>query len=297
LKKEGFDLTLDGSLDDYLSCEITFDRKKSMAWIHQPHLITKLSEKFGKYTKDLQTYRTPGTPGLGTLRSPSTIVCVEMLLYLVKYSRPDIANAVRELLKVLDSPSPKAYKEMLRVVKFVLDTKNLAIKVAPTHLVNDEWNLVAYSDSDFGGDKESKISVGGFIIYCMEVPISWKSKGQKSVALSSSEAEYVALSEAAKDIKFIYQVLISLNFMVKLPIIVNVDNLGAIFMSENVSVSTRTKHVDIRYRFVQEFVLDGFLKIIFVRTKMNDADIFTKNLGEDLYNCHSRKMITEKGKN
>ena len=81
----------------------------------------------------------------------------------------------------------------------------------------------------------------------MEVPVSWKSKGQKSVALSSSEAEYVALSEAAKDIKFIYQVLISLNFMVKLPIIVNVDNLGAIFMSENVSVSTRTKHVDIRY--------------------------------------------------
>ena len=67
-------------------------------------------------------------------------------------------------------------------------------------------------------------------------------------------------------------------------------------MSENVSVSTRTKHVDIRYRFVQEFVLDGFLKIIFVRTKMNDADIFTNNLGGDLYYCHSRKMITEKGK-
>ena len=67
-------------------------------------------------------------------------------------------------------------------------------------------------------------------------------------------------------------------------------------MSENVSVSTRTKHVDIRYRFVQEFVLDGFSKIIFVRTKMNDADIFTKNLGGDLYNWHSRKMKTEKGK-
>ena len=67
-------------------------------------------------------------------------------------------------------------------------------------------------------------------------------------------------------------------------------------MSENVSVSTRTKHVDIRYRFVQEFVLDGFLKIIFVRTKMNDADIFTKNLGGELYNFHSSKMISEKGK-
>ena len=104
------------------------------------------------------------------------------------------------------------------------------------------------------------------------------------------------LSEAGREVKFIYNVLISLNFSVTLPIIVNVDNLGTILMSENVSVSTRTKHVDIRYRFVQEFVLDGFLKIIFVRTKMNDADIFTNNLGGDLYYCHSRKMITEKGK-
>ena len=105
------------------------------------------------------------------------------------------------------------------------------------------------------------------------------------------------ISEAAKEIKFIYQVLISIGFKVKLPIIVYVDNLGTIFMSENVSVSNRTKHVDIRYRFVQEFVLDGFIKIVFVRTKNKDADIFTKNLVGDLYNCHSRKMITEKGKN
>ena len=68
-------------------------------------------------------------------------------------------------------------------------------------------------------------------------------------------------------------------------------------MSENASVSTRTKQVDIRYRFVQKFALDGFLKIIFVRTKMNDADIFTKDLGGDLCNFRPRKMITEKGKN
>jgi len=156
---------------------------------------------------------------------------------------------------------------------------------------------VEFSDSDFGGDKETRISVAGFIIYLMGVPIRCRSKGQKSVVLSSSEAEYVALSEAAREVKFIYQVLISLNFTVKLPIFVNLENLGAIFMSENVSISTKTKHVDIRYGFVQEFVLDGFLKINFVRTKMNDADIFTKNLRWDLYNCHSRKMITEKGKN
>ena len=67
------------------------------------------------------------------------------------------------------------------------------------------------------------------------------------------------MSEAAREVEFVYQILISLNFKVKLPTIANVDNSRAIFISDNVSVSTRTKHVDIRYRFVQEFVLDGFL--------------------------------------
>ena len=117
----------------------------------------------------------------------------------------------------------------------------------------------------------------------------------KSVALSSGEAEYVALSEAAKEVKFIYQVLRSMGVKVKLPIIVRVDNIGAIFMAENVAVSQRTKHVDVRYRFVQEFVMDGFLKIIFVRTGDNDADIFTKNLGGDLHEKHRDKMVIPKG--
>ena len=130
----------------------------------------------------------------------------------------------------------------------------------------------------------------------MGVPISWRSKGQKSVTLSSSEAEYVALSEAAKVIKFVYQLLTGMGMNVKLPIAVRVDNLGAVFMSENVSVSQRTKHIDICYRFVQEFVLDRFIKVIFVKTENNILIFFTKNLGGDLHERHSKKMIVEKGK-
>lgn len=87
-----------------------------------------------------------------------------MFLCLVNYSRPDLANAVRELPKALDSLSPAAYKEMLRVIKFVIDTKKQGIKVAPTLLINDECNIVGFSDSNFDGDKETRISVAGFII-------------------------------------------------------------------------------------------------------------------------------------
>jgi hypothetical protein len=80
-----------------------------------------------------------------------------------------------------------------------------------------------------------------------------------------------------------------------LPIIVRVDNNGVIFiMSENLAVSQCTKQVDIRYKFVNEFVEDGFLRIIFVRSKNNDADMFTKNLKGELHEKHSKKMIGEK---
>ena len=112
--------------------------------------------------------------------------------------------------------------------------------------------------------------------------------------LSSSEAEYVALSEAAKDIKFVYQLLRSIGIEVTLPITVRVDNVGAIFMSENTSTSGRTKHVDIRYRYVNEMVLDGFLKIVFVKTKENVADIFTKNVTSDVYRTLVKNFLSER---
>ena len=117
----------------------------------------------------------------------------------------------------------------------------------------------------------------------------------RSVTLSSSEAEYVALAEAAKEVKFVYQVLLSMGMKIKTPIIVRVDNVGAIFMAENVAVSQRTKHIDVKYRFVQEFVMDGFLRIIFVRTAENHADIFTKNVSGDLHDKHCANLIGKKG--
>ena len=145
---------------------------------------------------------------------------VGMLLYLVKHTRPDIANAVRELSKCLDNTSPAAYKELLKVIKYVLDTKNLALKVELSNLNNEEWEMVMYLYSDYARDKETRTIVPGYIAYLMGVPISWKNKSQKSVTLSSSEAEFVAMSEAAKEVKFVYQVLKSMGRSVKLPIII-----------------------------------------------------------------------------
>jgi hypothetical protein len=109
------------------------------------------------------------------------------------------------------------------------------------------------------------VSVTGFIIYLLNIPICWRSKSQKGVTLSSTEAEYVAISEATKELIFIYYLLGDLHINVNLPIVVKTDNIGAIFMSENVSTRFRTRHVDARYNFVREFNEDGFIKIEFVR--------------------------------
>jgi hypothetical protein len=158
----------------------------------------------------------------------------------------------------------------------------------------DDWDIVINTDSDYGGDKESRISVTGYIVYLLGVPICWKSKSQISVTLSSSEAEFVSLSEGAKEIKFIAQVLITMGITLKLPVIVCVDNVGAIFMAENVTTTGRTKHVDSRYHYVQEFVEDGFVKIIFVCTAENYSDQFTKNVTGNIYEAHVKTFLGSK---
>jgi hypothetical protein len=136
--------------------------------------------------------------------------------------------------------------------------------------------LVSYSDSDWAGNPETRISVTGFIIYLLVAPICWRSKGQKGETLSSSKSEYIAISEVVKDIRFIYFLLKGMGVDVKLPIVVRCDNVGAIFIAENSSSGIRTCHIDTRYHFIREHVEDGLIKIVFVKSSINDADIFRK---------------------
>jgi hypothetical protein len=127
------------------------------------------------------------------------------------------------------------------------------------------------------------VSVTGFIIYLLNVPICWRSKSQKGVTLSSTEAEYVAISEAIKELKFIYYLLNELHIKVKLPIVVKRTSLEQFYIRK----CFRTRHVDTRYHFVREFFEDGFIKIEFVRSVENDAELFTKNINQELYAKHT----------
>ena len=217
-----------------------------------------MQEQFGDKIDSKSTFGTPGTPSFRILRSLELVEYVDkakqskkgngvgMLLYLVKHTRPDITNCTQELLKVRGKAMTSADKEMMRIIKFVLDTQDYGLRFEPDAVIDNKWTLTIYTDSDYAGDKETQISLTGYILFFMGVPLTWKSKSQRRVTLSSSEAEYVVLSEAAKEIKFIYQLLQSISVKIELPITVKVDNIGAIFMSKNALTSGQTKHVDVQ---------------------------------------------------
>ena len=273
-----------------------------MAWITQSTLLKKVEQKFGPLITTMKNYnyKTPGTPGRGIIRpndDENSLSVADQKLYrsgigtLLQFStktRPDLANPVRELSKCMDRGTPAAFKEMLRVICYLLQTKNHGFKIAPTlnHPSKIDWTLKLFSDSDWGADIKTRRSVTGFVILLNNTPIMWRSQTQRTVALSSTEAEYYAMADAVKEIKFILQVLESLHISVEKPIIVHIDNVGAIFVAENASATKHTRHIDARYHFVREFIIDGHIKVIFVMSKNNIADMFTKNVTSEILEEH-----------
>ena len=104
----------------------------------------------------------------------------------------------------------------------------------------------------------------------------------------------MAISEVSTEILFLKGLLEFLGLEIEYPIQVHVDNIGAIYLTKNATSSNRTKHVDTRYHFVREYVDNGTLKIIYVQSKDNDADVMTKNLGDKDFNCHTTKSCWDK---
>jgi hypothetical protein len=308
LKQTEFTFTVERNLADYLSCEIRQDAQRKNAWVGQPHMVKKIEKTFAEEIKGLHTYQTPGTPGFKVVKPKQgeTILPpdlqsryrtgVGMLMYLIKHSRPDIMNACRELTKVLGNCTVAAYKEMLRCAKFVCDTKTKGLKVSPTIENKDgPWKLEVFSDSDWAGNPDDRKSVRCLIVFLNGVPICWRSRSQKVVSLSSSEAEFYACAEAVREVPFITQILLFLGVTVELPVKVWIDNVGAIFMTENKSSSARTRHMDTRFWYVHQLQEEhGLIKVHFVRTKDNVSDIGTKNVTTDVYKAHEGKLVTSR---
>ena len=122
--------------------------------------------------------------------------------------------------------------------------------------------------------------------------IHWGSRAQKNVTLSSTEAEYLAIANVCKEIMSIKQILQFLNVPLSFPIIVNVDNIGDIFMTDNEG-SKGTRHINVKYHFVIEFVKDMIVQIIFVKSKDKIADTFTKNVNLETSDHHHKNYMQD----
>ena len=244
-----FAIKINDGVKDYLSCEIYFSKDKKGAVLHQRDIIDSIEEEFKKEISGLTVYKTPGTPGKGMVRNPEDssvskieekkyIRGVSKLLYLVKHTQPDIANAIRELSKMLDCVTPSAIKELKRVIKYVLDTRELGLKIKPVKMGNNEnVHIEVFCNSDYAGDKETRVCLSRYILYFCNVPVAWRSKAQKNVTLSSSKGEFFSLNEAAKEVKFIVQVIELIGIEVKKPATIRVDNIDAIYMAKDSNIS------------------------------------------------------------
>ena len=100
----------------------------------------------------------------------------------------------------------------------------------------------------------------------------------------------MAISEVATEILFVNGILNFMGVPPKYPIQVHVDNIGAIYLSKNATTSNRTKHIDTRYHFVRNYIEDGIIKVTFIKSEDNVADVFTKNLNAELFNKHAEKL-------
>jgi hypothetical protein len=266
---------------------IARDRENRTISLSQTALIDRVITQFGQ--QDAYPNKTPMDPGLKLRRpTPSDISpedqielaklpyrsLVGCLLYLSVASRPDITYAVQQLSQFLDSYSFAHWNAAIRVVRYLKGTRELKLILGGRNPVD----LTGFTDSDWANCLDTRRSIGGYSFTLGSGVVSWSTRKQKTVASSSCEAEYTAAFECAKEAIWLRTLLSGIGFAPPGHTTILCDNNAAINLSEDPSLHQRVKHVDIKYHFLRERVHSNDLKLSYVNTNDNLADIFTKAL-------------------
>ena len=188
-------------------------------------------------------------------------------------TRPDIAFSVITMSQFSSNPSEEHLQKALYIVWYLLGTKDLCI----TYDGASESGFVAYSDTDWGGDLETHWSTSGYVMFLGNGIVSWLSRQQCNITLFSTEAEYVGMTKAFKQISWIWNLLSEMRFSIK-SILLLVDNQGAMFLASNPAQEGCTKHIEIPKHYICECIQKEKVKLFYIPTNEQRADIFTKNL-------------------
>lgn len=205
------------------------------------------------------------------------------LTYLSNATRPDIAYAASTLSQFNASPTTYHWKAAKQVLRYLKSTIDFGI----TYSRNDK-ELEMYVDSNWAGDESDRRSRYGYVAMLANGPISWESKKQMSVAVSTMEAEYMGLSEAAKEVVYLKRLLLHMNLRELASDKINIycDNQSAVQLSKNNVFHRRSKHIDIRFHYTRELQENDEINVGFISSNEMIADILTKSLPKiKLYEC------------
>jgi hypothetical protein len=301
------DVTNLGEIKEFLGVEILRDRTKRSLIITQRSFIAKILKKHNKHNNKPKSLPMPIGLKLEKSLDKSTITKafqqqIGSLIYLTIFTRPDLVYSVNYLARFMSNPSLEHYRYLDYIFSYLVKTKDLGLDLtleseqsAATSYENknNTIKLVGVSDADWGGDLDSRKSTIGNIFLLENIynsqkstAISWISKLQKTVALSTAEAEYMSLREATKESLYLQNVIREL-FINNSPLkdyavfsnklnIIKTDSLSAIGLAKNPVYHAKTKHVDITYHFVRENLLSNKIDLVYEDTSVLLADNLTK---------------------
>ena len=201
------------------------------------------------------------------------------LMYLMVGTRPDIAFAVSRLAKYVENPTELQWQGVKRLLRYVIGT----VKHGILFQADQSLEPVGYVDADWAGDVASRKSTSGYVFIMGGGAVSWCSRQQEVVALSSTEAEYISLCTGVKEAIWLRRLVSNLGIKLKVghgPMLLLVDNQGAIDLAQNGSTNRRTKHIDVRYHFNREAVTKKIVQLKYCPSEKMAADILTKILGK-----------------
>ena len=202
------------------------------------------------------------------------------VLWPVVVSRPDAAYAVSILSQFIQNLGPAHWEGVKRVINYLGSTKDLWL----TFGGGREGAVKGFCDADWASQKH-RHSISGFSFHYGAGAVSWSSKKQPVVSLSSTEAEYVAQTHAAKEAIWLRSFVSKVTGKQEKPLTISCDNQGTIALLKDNKFHARTKHIDLRYHFIREAVEDGKIKVKYVPTDENVSDIFTKALPKPKFTC------------
>ena len=201
---------------------------------------------------------------------------VGSLIFLQVVSRPDISFAVNIVALVLDKLSKGHWLLVKRIIRYLKGTLDVGL------LYCKDNEFATYSDADFAGDKETRKSTSGILCKHAGAAITWQSKRQQCVTLSTTEAEYVSATLAAKEMIWLKKLFLECNINIGICTLF-VYNLSALNLIKNPQFHQRSKHIDVKYHFIRDLYTGGEIEIKYVKSDNQIADVFTKALAKPRY--------------